>query len=491
MEALSRTLGALVLLGALAIGCRGGDGVAPPPPSDTPPPKGPPNPPPPDGLTIISGSGGSDTIQARLGQPLVVEVLVRGAPAAGVVTQFAALPPTNPTRNLEKTALFGRIGDDQFSPSLSVTTETDGRARVNIALGTVAEEVRVAISAPALGLSDTARFVVKPGAPVQLLVPVRDTALLANGRYALGAWALDRFTNRRPEAPTFTSLNALGSVDAAGNVQLSSIVGRGRIAIRAGSLADTAEFVVVPPDLISVTRDAVISVRLDGSERTVWQPPPGAAGTAILSPKGDLMAFWAGDFSASGIYLVDRAGTSRRLVPASQFRHAYGPRFSPDGEWVYFYSSSIWRVRTDGSQLEQLAAPQTGSVNGLREPAVSPDGRQIIFVDSDQRTFVLHDLTTGEKRTISTSWGTIPLFSPDGSRIGYDAGAAVGMINVDGTGRRYFGCPASGCYGVGWTKDGQWLITQAFDFVAMVNVSSGEWIIVPRTKGSFSITVQE
>ena len=499
MDRLNRTLGRLVVLAAFAAGCKGGDGVAAPPttlpPKDTttPPPTPPPTPTTPgkDELTIVSGGSGSDTIQARLEQPLVVEVRVQGALRAGVTVQFASLPPANPTRNLEKTALVGRVGDDQFSPVLSVTTEADGRARVGIALGTVTEEARVVISAPTLALSDTARYVVQAGAAKELLVPVRDTALLANARYALGAWALDRFRNRRPEPPTFTSVNALGSVDAAGNVQLSSTVGRGRIAIRTGSIVDTAAFVVVPPDVISTMRGDVMSIRLDGSAKTVWQPPPGSAGAGVLSPTGDVMAFWAGDYKESSIYLVDRAGAARRLIPASRLSSAYGPRFSRDGAWVYFYSSSIWRIRTDGTQLEELATPVAGSVNGLREPAVSSDGRRIIFADSDERSFVMLDLVTGERRTIAPAPGTTPLFSPDGLRIAYDAGAAVGMINVNGTGQRYFGCPASGCYGVGWTKDGRWLITQAFDWVAMVNVSTGEWIIVPGTRGSYSITVQE
>ena len=45
--------------------------------------------------------------------------------------------------------------------------------------------------------------------------------------------------------------------------------------------------------------------------------------------------------------------------------------------------------------------------------------------------------------------------------------------------------------GVGWTKDGQWLLTQAFDWLAMVNVTSREWILVPRTNGSYDISVQQ
>jgi hypothetical protein len=159
---------------------------------------------------------------------------------------------------------------------------------------------------------------------------------------------------------------------------------------------------------------------------------------------------------------------------------------------VYFYSANaIWRIRTDGTQLEQVAAPAAGSVYGYREPSVSPDGRQIIFVDGDQREFVIRDLATGQQRTVAPAGGSNPLFSRDGLHIAYDATGAVGMVNVNGTLPRYLGCPASGCYGVGWTKDGQWLLTQAFDWVAMVNVTSGEWIIVPGTRGTYSISVQE
>jgi WD40 repeat protein len=481
VEALIRARGALVvlvvqLLGALAVGCGGSDGPAGPPPKDQ--------------LTVVSGGGGSDTIQARLAQVLVVEVRVQGAPRAGVVVQFASMPPTDPTRNLEKTALLGRVGDDQFTPSFSAPTDADGRARVRVALGTVSGEARVAVTANELGLSDTARYTVQAGAAARLLVPVRDTALLGNARYSLGAWALDRFENRRPEAPTFTVLNDLGAIDAAGNVQLSATVGRGRIEIRSGSRVDTAGFVIVPPDLITVTRDAVMTIRLDGSNRVVWQAP-GSVTAGVLSPKGDVMAFWEGDFQGSSIYLVTQTGTSRRLVQPSQLTYAFSPRFSHDGAWIYFHSFSIWRIRPDGSQLERVADPDSGSLYGFREPSVSPDGRTIAFMDGDHQTLLTRDLATGQQRTLAQVFGRSPVFSPDGSRVAYDAGSGVGMFDANGNGGRYFACPASGCNGVGWTKDGQWLLTQAFDWVAMVNVTSGEWVIIPGTRGSYSISVQE
>ncbi|MEO8563319.1 MAG: hypothetical protein ABI601_14640 [bacterium] len=382
------------------------------------------------------------------------------------------------------------MGDDQFASSFSTTTEADGGARVRVALGTVLGDARVAITVASLGLSDTARYAVRPGAPTRLLLPVRHTALFANARYAIGAAALDPFDNRIPESVAYTSVNALGSVDAAGSVQLTSTVGRGRIVVRAGALVDTAGFVIVPPDLVTLTRGGVVmTVRLDGSIQTVWQPLR-AYWRGILSPKGSVLAFWDGDYLQSSIYLTTPAGAPRRLISASQLTMAFAPRFSPDGDWVYFHTNAIWRIRTDGTQLERVAAPSARSVYGFREPSVSPDGRQVIFIDGDASTYVIHDLVSGQERTVPAV-GSTPLLSPDGARVGYEIGTALGAMNIDGTGRTYLPCPATSCNGVGWTKDGKWLLTQAFDWIAMVNVTTGEWIHVPGTTGSYNISVAQ
>jgi hypothetical protein len=440
-------------------------------------------------LTVLSGSSVSDTIEARLAQPLVVEVLEEGQPRAGIVVRFAALPSSQPARALEKTVLVADANDDAYATELTLSTDADGRARARVALGTVAGGVRVAITVPSLGLSDTARYSVLPGAPASILVTVRDTAVLVNARYSIGAAVVDRRGNGRPETPTYSSLNALASVDAGGNVQASSIAGRGAIAIRAGAITDTATFVVVPPDLVATSRGgSLVTIRLDGSNREVWQLGANAYESSVLSPRSDLMAFSAPvNGLSSSVFVVGRTGAPRRIAPAAM-PYANGQRFSRDGQWVYFSTSEeIWRVRIDGSQPEKLLGRPAGVNVNYRDPTPSPDGNLIAYFD--QELFV-HDVATGQSRRLGVL-AVRPVFSPDGTRIAYNEVGRIGTANVDGTGARLFGCPATSCNGVGWTKDGQWLLTQAGTQFAMANVNTREWITIPGTWGSYGIYVQE
>lgn len=58
-----------------------------------------------------------------------------------------------------------------------------------------------------------------------------------------------------------------------------------------------------------------------------------------------------------------------------------GPDYTPDGRYIYFDSSrsgatQIWRMRPDGSELEQITAD--GNLNS--SPHVSPDGKMLAFL---------------------------------------------------------------------------------------------------------------
>jgi TolB protein len=81
-----------------------------------------------------------------------------------------------------------------------------------------------------------------------------------------------------------------------------------------------------------------------------------------------------------------RGGSQLRWVdPLSAERGSYGPgrspRFSPDGAWIVFSGPSkagwrLRRMRADGTGKRALGA------SGFEEsdPAVSPDGRFVVFV---------------------------------------------------------------------------------------------------------------
>lgn len=97
------------------------------------------------------------------------------------------------------------------------------------------------------------------------------------------------------------------------------------------------------------------------------------------SPEGKTVAFTRGSASRADIFTIPAAGG-----PETRLTHDTvndGPVYSPDGQYIYFDSSrsgtlQIWRMRTDGSEAEQMT--DDGFLNS--SPHVSPDGGTLAFL---------------------------------------------------------------------------------------------------------------
>jgi dipeptidyl aminopeptidase/acylaminoacyl peptidase len=100
-----------------------------------------------------------------------------------------------------------------------------------------------------------------------------------------------------------------------------------------------------------------------------------------VSHDGQWIAFRPG-FGQEDIYLARSDGTGMRHLTDDAYRDR-GPKFSPDGERLGFYSNrsgqyEIWTVRLDGSALTML----TKNVGrGPWFPNWSPDGKRLVFPD--------------------------------------------------------------------------------------------------------------
>jgi Tol biopolymer transport system component len=110
-----------------------------------------------------------------------------------------------------------------------------------------------------------------------------------------------------------------------------------------------------------------------------------------LSPDGSALAYRSGPLDNRGtpsIYVARADGShAQRVTPVALY--ASGPRWSPDGKWLVFYttdrdhlrqgvSANIEVVRPDGTGLHALTHDRGGSVQDY-EPSWSPDGRWIVF----------------------------------------------------------------------------------------------------------------
>lgn len=177
--------------------------------------------------------------------------------------------------------------------------------------------------------------------------------------------------------------------------------------------------------------------------------------------------------SNSSIAIMNPDGTDRKRVFDTEGKGlAFGPCWSPDGQWIVFgfglyfenrfkAPSKIMRVRRDGSGLETLfEGPQNAGF-----PSCAPDGKHIVFrlagANGEGGLRIL-DIETRSVRELTTDYDNLPDWSPDGSRIAFtrrlpDGNFDIFTIRSDGRGlRRLTTSGANDAHAV-WTADGRLL----------------------------------
>lgn len=159
-----------------------------------------------------------------------------------------------------------------------------------------------------------------------------------------------------------------------------------------------------------------------------------------VSPDGRTLSYVGHDRAENtfDLYLIPSAGGEDVRLTRTAFHHD-GVEFGPEGEWLYFNSerassapghSQLFRMRTDGSGIEQLT--HDDRVNWFPHP--SPDGRELVYLSyapgvvghPANRRVELRALSADGReprvlRTLLGGQGTVNVnsWSPDGRRFAY------------------------------------------------------------------------
>jgi hypothetical protein len=445
----------LVLL-AIAAACEKGGGTDPEPPPPTP-----------AALRIVSGGGQSDTVQAVLAQPAVVEVLdAEGRPVPGVAVSLSSMGHGDGRANLFI------VLDPPGSPASShvATTGPDGRISARIQLDTLVGTVR--LNASAGTLADFVVMEVKPGKPVRIAAAPRDTTLYASTAYTLTVTGLDRYRNPVPAQRTASARATLQ-----GEQVRSAEVGRHFVALQSGTVHDTVRFSVVPPATIAAVHGGyrpngstlfteIVAIDLNGTNQQV---------VFTVGTTYDVIPRW---FAGGDSLLVfeDRPYTDLRKVGFGSPGETFGYPSSLTmrwitpttlNDWIYVSASAetgeaksgyqIWRRPPSGPGAEMVTA--YAPLQFDNSPDVSPDGRWLAFTRvrggiSDPEELWLRDLASGVETRVADR-GSVPRWSPSGTRLAYISEGKLMIVDPRG------GVPqqvAQGIAEVSWSPDETYVI---------------------------------
>jgi Tol biopolymer transport system component len=179
-----------------------------------------------------------------------------------------------------------------------------------------------------------------------------------------------------------------------------------------------------------------------------------------LSPDGREVAFDSDRDGVRGVYVADANGRGVRRVSGPG--HAAVPTWAPDGGRLAFIRAepdrpavwNLWLLDRESGRQRRVTDFRRGQVWGA---AWFADGQQIVYSHEDRLT--IHDLATGRSRDIASPVRgrqvRTPAVSPDGRRIVFQVFRdGVWLFDVeDGTMRRVLDDASAEEFA--WSPDGR------------------------------------
>jgi Tol biopolymer transport system component len=176
---------------------------------------------------------------------------------------------------------------------------------------------------------------------------------------------------------------------------------------------------------------SIVVANADGTRARVL---PGEGHRPSLSPNGRRLALDSG-----GSVWIERVdGSGRTRLAAGE-----DPAWSPDGRQIAFVNSGgdIYVARADGSSVRRLT--RGGANYG---PDWSPSGAAVAFWHMGSANTIEEVRATGRGRT-SLGAGMQPAWSPDGTKVAFTCPRGVCVMRSDGSGRRL---SVAGGFGPAW-----------------------------------------
>jgi hypothetical protein len=465
------------------------------PSGGTPPPAGEP------GISVVSGATLSDTVDALLPAPLIVQV--NGANGRALADAEVIFLSTAIAEGSSQATVYVSPTRGTGGPTYAVErTDAQGRAAVRVRMGRKAMAGGVVAAVPALDKFVVAGYTIAPGAPTAISVEPADTALLVGGSFALRSSAIDRYQNPR-EAQGIALRVVSGPVALGGSTVAGSSIGRAKVVAELGASRDTAFVSVVPNGVITAYSRVMISnetasiytLRLDGAQLTrlttteTW-PGYNASMLSSWSPDGGRMFFEDSRTDHThALHSFDVAtGVVQRMLPVGQrMEEEAWPDASSDG-WVYFHAGrrdeySIYRVRPDGTGLARISEPER--LGSVEQVAVSLDGSRLSFKNGWQYGQKLFVMTIADSTLVPLGIrAESPRWLPSGEVAYMDpldlppiqGTGPIRAVRPDGSGSRPI-TPGTSRYAPGFdlSPDGQYLIAATDQGVLTVIVlATGE-----------------